>query len=327
MGVEESGCTCRSINLIAFGKEHAAGIQQIHLGLHGSGGEHHALLGTGDSESGSNHGIQQCFGEVVANTAYLARRRHVHTQYRVCLVQTGEGELACLHTDTVDVECRLVRLCIGSVQHDTGSSLDEVTLQHLGYEREAARCTEVTLDNLHLVVACQELNIERTGNIEFLRNLAADFLDAACRCKVNLLCREYQRSVTGVYTGKLYVLGDGVFHHFTVLGNSVELDFLGVLQELGYHHRIFLRYLSSHLQEVFQFFFIVAYIHRSTGEYVRRTHHYRIAHLLYKAFHIFQASEFLPSRLVDAQLVEHGRELVTVFGTVDGDGGSTQHGN
>ena len=41
---------------------------------------------------------------------------HVHTQYRVCLVQTGEGELACLHTDTVDVECRLVRLCIGSVQ-------------------------------------------------------------------------------------------------------------------------------------------------------------------------------------------------------------------
>ena len=130
-----------------------------------------------------------------------------------------------------------------------------------------------------------------------------------------------------MYTGKLYVLGDGVFHHFTVLGNSVELNLLGVLQELGYHHRIFLRYLSSHLQEVFQFFFIVAYIHRSTGEYVRRTHQYRITHLLYKAFHIFQASEFLPSRLVDAQLVEHGRELVTVFGTVDGDGGSTQHGN
>ena len=130
-----------------------------------------------------------------------------------------------------------------------------------------------------------------------------------------------------MYTGKLYVLGDGVFYHFTVLGNSVELNLLGVLQELGYHHRIFLRYLSSHLQEVFQFFFIVAYVHRSTGEHVRRTHQYRIAHLLYKAFHIFQAGEFLPSRLVDAQLVEHGRELVTVFGTVDGDGGSTQHGN
>ena len=76
------------------------------------------------------------------------------------------------------------------------------------------------------------------------------------------------------------------------------------MQELGYHHRIFLRYLSSHLQEVFQFFFIVAYIHRSTGDSVRRTHQYRIAHLLYKSFHIFQASEFLPSRLVDAQLVE-----------------------
>ena len=42
-------------------------------------------------------------------------------------------------------------------------------------------------------------------------------LDAACRCKVNLLCREYQRSVTGVYTGKLYVLGDGVFHHLSLI--------------------------------------------------------------------------------------------------------------
>ena len=29
------------------------------------------------------------------------------------------------------------------------------------------------------------------------------------------------------------------------LGNSVELNLLGVLQELGYHHRIFLRYLTS----------------------------------------------------------------------------------
>ena len=235
-------------------------------------------------------------------------------------MQTGEGELACLYTDAIDVECRLVRLCIRSVEHDAGSSLDEVALQHLRYEREAARCTEVTLDNLHLVVASQELDVERTGDIEFLCNLAADFFNAACRCKVNLLCREYQSSVTGVYTGKLYVLGDGVFHHFTVLGNSVELDFLGVLQELGYNNRIFLRYFGSHLQEVFQLFFVVAYVHRSTGEYVRRTHQYRIAHLLYKAFHIFQAGEFLPSRLVDAQLVEHSGELVTVFCTVDGDG-------
>ena len=77
--------------------------------------------------------------EVITDTTHFTCWRHIYAQYRVCLVQTGEGELACLHTDTVDVECRLVRLCIGSVQHDTGSSLDEVTLQHLGYEREAAR--------------------------------------------------------------------------------------------------------------------------------------------------------------------------------------------
>ena len=175
-------------------------------------------------------------------------------------------------------------------------------------------------DNLHLVVACQELDIERTGNIEFLRNLAADFLDAACRCKVNLLCRNTSVAspeCTPANSTCSEMAYSTTSPFWATASNSISF---GVLQELGYHHRYSFRYLSSHLQEVFQFFFIVAYIHRSTGEYVRRTHQYRIAHLLYKAFHIFQAGEFLPSRLVDAQLVEHGRELVTVFGTVDGDG-------
>ena len=54
------------------------------------------------------------------------------------------------------------------------------------------------------------------------------------------------------------------------------------------------------------FFFIVAHVHRSAGKHIRRTHQYRITHFLNEALHVFQTGKFLPSRLVDTELVEHG---------------------
>ena len=51
------------------------------------------FFGRGILESGSNHGIQQCFGEIVTNTSHFTRRRHIYAQYRVCLVQTGERRI------------------------------------------------------------------------------------------------------------------------------------------------------------------------------------------------------------------------------------------
>ena len=90
MRIEECGGTCRSVNLIPLRKKHAAGIQQIHFRFHRAGREHHTLFRTRNLEAGSNHGVQQRFGEVVTDTAHLTRRGHIHTQYRVCVVQAGE---------------------------------------------------------------------------------------------------------------------------------------------------------------------------------------------------------------------------------------------
>ena len=123
------------------------------------------------------------------------------------------------------------------------------------------------------------------------------------------------------------MLGNGIFHHLAVLCHGIELNFFRILQELGNHYRIFLGNLGSHFQEVLQFFFIVAYIHCSTGKHIRRTHQYRIAYFLNEALHIFQTGKFLPSRLVDAELVEHGREFITVLCAVDRNRRSTQYRN
>ena len=147
-------------------------------------------------------------------------------------MQTGEGELAGLHTNPVDIVSRLVGLGVRSVKHNLCSSLDEVALQHLADEGERTGSAEVALDNLHLVITRQELNVERSGDVQFLSNLTADLLDAASCCEVDLLGREHQRGVARVYTGKLNVLGDGIFYNLTVLCHGVKLDFLGILQEL-----------------------------------------------------------------------------------------------
>ena len=234
-------------------------------------------------------------------------------------METRERELRSLHTNPVDVECALVRLAIWSIEHDASSGFDEVAFQNLRYERERTRSTEVTFDYLDFVVLSQILDIEWTGDVQFLRNLTADALDTTSGFEVNLLSREYQCSVTRVNTGKLDVFRDSVFYHFTILRNGVEFDFLGVEHELRYHYREFLRYFLRHLQEFLQFVFVVANVHRCTREYVRRTNQYRITYLSHEFFHVFDAGQFLPSRLVDAELVEHSRELVTVFCTVDRD--------
>ena len=105
-----------------------------------------------------------------------------------------------------------------------------------------------------------------------------------------------------MHTSKLNMLGNGIFHHLAVLCHGIELNLFRILQELGNHYRIFLGNLGSHFQEVLQFFFIVAYIHCSTGKHIRRTHQYRIAYFLNEALHIFQTGKFLPSRLVDTEL-------------------------
>ena len=118
-----------------------------------------------------------------------------------------------------------------------------------------------------------------------------------------------------------------VFHHFTILGNSIKFNFFCIFKELRNNYRVFFRNFGSHLQEVFQFFVIVANIHSSSRKNVRRTNQYRIAYFFYESFHLFETGKFHPCRLVDTQLVKHSRELVTVFSTVDRDRRSTQYRN
>ena len=116
----------------------------------------------GQTISCGNQGVQHSLVQVVAQAANLTGRTHVNAQYGVGILQTCKRELAGLYANAVDIELRLVWARVGGIQHNLRSCLDEVALQNLRYEGERTRCTQVTLDNLHLAVLCQELYVERT---------------------------------------------------------------------------------------------------------------------------------------------------------------------
>ena len=115
------------------------------------------------------------------------------------------------------------------------------------------------------------------------------------------------------------MLGNSILDDFTFIGNGIELDFLGLGHELRYHYRELLRHLGSHVEETMQFLFIVADVHGSAGEHIRRTNEDGIADLLDELLDILERGERTPAGLVDAEFVEHGRELVAVLGTVNVD--------
>ena len=142
-----------------------------------------------------------------------------------------------------------------------------------------------------------------------------------------MLGREHHGGVARVNTSILYMLRDGIFHHLALVGNSVKLYLLGLGHELRNHYWELLRHLGSHREEAVQFLVVIANVHGSTRQHVGRTHQNGIAHLLHKLLHIVKARQCAPCRLVDAQLVEHSRELVAVLCTVDVNRRGSQYGN
>ena len=84
------------------------------------------------------------------------------------------------------------------------------------------------------------------------------------------------------------MLRDSVLDHLALIGNGVELNLLGLRHKLRYHYGELLRHLCGHAEETVQLLIIVAHVHRSTREHVRRTHQNGIAHLIYKLLHIVE---------------------------------------
>ena len=76
-----------------------------------------------------------------------------------------------------------------------------------------------------------------------------------------------------------------------------------------------------------QLLVVVADVHGSAGEHVGRTDEHGIAHFADEFLDVVERGQRTPCRLVDAQLVEHSRELVAVLCTVDIHGTGSEYRN
>ena len=320
---KEVAGTTRGKYLIPLLLKHTRGRKHVHFLLRSTGRKQDIFLW--NTISHGEHRLENGAGSIAADATHLARACHIHTQYRVGLLQTVEGELARLDAYVIQIEQILVRLLYRNAEHHLRGKFNKVYLQHLADKRERTAGTEVALNHLDVVLACQILDIERTGDVQLTGNLAADALDAAHRLHIQLLWRELDSGVTGMHSGKLDMLTDGVRDNLSILRHSIHLHLLGMLNELAHHYGMFLADIRRQLQEAFQLLPVGTDVHRSAGQYVGRTDQYREAHLIHKGVDVLQGGQRPPFGLVYTNAVEHGGELVTVFGIVDAPGACAEN--
>ena len=154
--------------------------------------------------------------------------------------------------------------------------------------------------------------------------LLAYALDTAHGLNIQLLGRELDGGVARVNTSKLDMLADGIGQYFAVLGDSVHLYLLGMLDKFAHHHGMVYAHIGRQLQELLQLVLIGAYIHGCSRQYIGWTDEYGETYTVDKLADILHTGKCAPFGLVDTTLGEHGRELGTVFGIVDILGRCTQ---
>ena len=108
---KEFARTAGSKQFIPFLLKHAGCGKHVHLLLRRTGGEQDILLR--NTVTHRKHRFENSAGSITAYTPHLARRRHIHAQYGVCLLQAVEGELRGLDSYIIEVEQVLVRLLHG----------------------------------------------------------------------------------------------------------------------------------------------------------------------------------------------------------------------
>ena len=75
-------------------------------------------------------------------------------------------------------------------------------------------------------------------------------------------------------------------------------------------------YVGRELEEAIELLLVGANIHCCPRKDIARTHQHREANLLNEAVNIRQRGEFLPTRLINTQTIEHSRELMPILGMV-----------
>ena len=115
--------------------------------------------------AGGEHSREKRRACVLAETAHLAGRHHVDTEFRIGVLQTVERELARLHSHVVKIEHTLVGLRDGKSEHDSCGKLYKFIFKTLLTNGKLLEGAQVALYHLDIVVAGENwiLNGPKSG--------------------------------------------------------------------------------------------------------------------------------------------------------------------
>lgn len=295
--------------------------QQLHLLLVGTDREENVLLG--HLHPGRDQRLEVSLVLVLSETGDLSCRRHLDTQDRIRSGKSTETELRNLDSDVVLGHLDLGVRSDRDVEHDLGGELDSVDVGHLGDKGSGPGGSKVALDHLDLVVLGHELDVVRTGDIEGHTDLLSGHLDSSDGFGVEILRRQDKGGVSRVNTSVLDVLGDVVHDHLSVSGDGIHLNLFGLLNVLGDDDWVVSGDGGSLVEVGSQVVGREDDVHGSTRKDVGRSDEDGVADLVAERLGLVETGELLPQRLVDSDLVQHSRELVSVLGGVDHLGGGT----
>ena len=198
--------------------------------------------------------------------------------------QTSPGELRHLDGDVIPLLLHQVD-GLGDINaHDGGGGdVNEVGTEDLGDEGERPRSTQVALDNLELGILASDgglsdnLHVERTGDVEGLADLLSNLLQSVEVLLGKGEGREDESGITRVNTGVLDVLGDGVDEELSVVRDGININLLGVVDELRDDDGVERRNVGGGRQVVLQLRLVVDDVHSSTRQDVRRSDQDRVS--------------------------------------------------
>ncbi|GFF30855.1 LOW QUALITY PROTEIN: hypothetical protein IFM46972_03049 [Aspergillus udagawae] len=286
--------------------------------------EQDTLAGLGHAEV--HGGLERSpvgLNKILAEASNLTGTGHLDTEERIGTGKTSPTELGNLGSEVVTLlSHKIDGLRNIAANKSLGSNVNEVGSQDLADKREGTRGTKVALDDLQLglstfLIGLDDLHVEGTGDVPGLGNLLGNLLDTTHDLLVQRSRRQDQSSITRVHTSGFNVLTDGMQEKLAVGGNSIDIDLLSTLNELGDDDGMVGRDSTGVEELLLEFVTTVDDAHGSTRQDVTGTDQDGVTDRLGEALGLGDRGKLLPSRLINTDAVQDLRELVSVLSLVN----------
>src|SRR5690606_27359819 len=150
-----------------------------------------------------------------------------------------------------------------------------------------------------------QLTVHQADDSELQRHFADLFTHGVLYVLWQRVRRQRARGVSGVHTTLLAMLHAAADHHSGTVGNRIDNDFDGVVEEVIEQHRCIFRCLHSVAHIGAQLFLGIHDFHRTTAQYVGRTHHQRVFHLFRHAYRLVDGANNGIRRLTQTETLDH----------------------